>query len=73
MNPGPVWIDVANSPQVLFFKPVRDELLGRGIDVVVTARDFSQTVALCRTLEIPAEVIGEHGGRSLGGKAVELT
>ena len=73
MNPGPVWIDVANSPQVLFFKPVRNELLGRGIDVVVTARDFSQTVALCRTLGIPAEVIGQHGGRSLGGKAVELT
>ena len=41
----PVWIDLANSPHVLFFRPVIDELHRRGIATHCTARDFAQTPA----------------------------
>ena len=69
----PVWIDLANSPHVLFFQPVIAELQRRGIPTTVTARDFAQTVDLCRLLGIEAEVIGAHGGAGLVGKARDLS
>ena len=31
MSAGPVWIDLANSPHVLFFTPIIDELRRRGV------------------------------------------
>jgi len=65
---GPVWIDLANSPHVLFFRPVIDEMHRRGVQTVVTARDFAQTTQLCARFDIDAEVIGRHGGASLSGK-----
>jgi uncharacterized protein len=72
MTGRPVWIDLANSPHVLFFAPVIDELRGRGVETVITARDFAQTVALCERFRIDAEVIGSHGGASLADKVREL-
>ena len=41
-----VWIDVTNSPHVVFFRPLVALLTGRGHDVTITARDFAQTVEL---------------------------
>jgi predicted glycosyltransferase len=72
MTRGPVWIDLANSPHVLFFQPVIDELHRRGVETTVSARDFAQTVELCRLLGIDAEVVGRHGGASLAGKVTNL-
>ena len=69
---GAVWIDLANSPHVLFFKPVIAELQRRRIDVRVTARDFAQTAPLSRRLPVTVEVLGSHGGASLAGKARTL-
>jgi uncharacterized protein len=66
---GPVWIDLGNSPHVLFFKPVIDELHRRGVQTVVTARDFAQTLQLCAEFGVTARAIGRHGGASMGGKA----
>ncbi len=68
----PVWIDLGNSPHVLFFAPVIAELHRRGAATVVTARDFAQTVPLCERFGIEAEVIGRHGGGGLGAKARSL-
>ena len=68
----PVWIDLGNSPHVLFFAPVIAELHRRKVTTVVTARDFAQTVPLCERFGIDAEVIGQHGGGGLGGKAASL-
>ncbi len=70
--PGTVWIDLANSPHVLFFEPVIAELQRRGVDVRVTARDFAQTAALSRRLPVPVEILGSHGGAGLAGKARTL-
>jgi uncharacterized protein len=72
MTRGPVWIDLANSPHVLFFQPVIAELHHRGIHTVVSAREFAQTVELCRLMGIEMEVVGGHGGAGLMGKASNL-
>lgn len=67
-----IWIDLANSPHVPFFSALTKEFAERGHDVEITARDFAETVALARAAGLPADVIGEHGGRSLFGKTANL-
>jgi predicted glycosyltransferase len=60
-----VWIDVSNSPQVLFFKPLIALLEARGDDVGVTTRDYAQTLELLRLHDIPHDVVGpSHAGAS---------
>ena len=41
-----VWIDISNSPQVPFFRPLIALLGARGHDVEVTTRDYAQTLEL---------------------------
>ena len=41
-----VWIDISNSPQVPFFRPLIALLRERGHDVDVTTREYAQTVEL---------------------------
>jgi predicted glycosyltransferase len=65
-----VWIDVSNSPQVPFFRPLVGLLRERGHDVEVTTRDYAQTLELLRLHGIPHEVVGpEHGGANALRKA----
>lgn len=61
-----IWIDLENTPHVLFFEPVIAALRRRGHEVVVSARRFSGTLALARGRGIPVKVIGtgHDGGRS---------
>jgi hypothetical protein len=67
-----VWVDLTNSPHVLVFRPVIAALRARGIEVEVTARDFAQTLALCRRFGIAHTPIGAHAGRGVVGKASGL-
>jgi predicted glycosyltransferase len=67
-----IWIDLANSPHVPFFRALRDEFEERGASVRVTARDFAQTVELAKTAKLNPAVIGGFGGRALAGKAGNL-
>jgi uncharacterized protein len=64
-----VWVDLTNSPHVLVMRPVIEELRVRGHDVQVTARDFAQTLELCRRFEIAHTAIGRHRGGDLLAKA----
>ncbi len=65
-----VWIDVTNSPQVLFFRPLVALLEERGHTVTVTAREFAQTLELLEDAGIAHSVVGPpHGGASRIGKA----
>jgi uncharacterized protein len=65
-----VWIDVSNSPQVPFFRPLIALLEERGHSVEVTTREYAQTVELLRLHGIPHEVVGPgHGGAGALGKA----
>ena len=61
-----VWVDVSNSPQVPFFRPLLALLEARGHEVAVTTRDYAQTLELLRLHGIPHEVVGpRHGGASV--------
>jgi uncharacterized protein len=67
-----IWIDLANSPHVPFFRPLAKEFIRRGHEVVVTARAFAETVELAEGAGFAPQVIGEHGGGKLSGKAGNL-
>jgi hypothetical protein len=70
--PRRIWIDLTNSPHVLFFRPILRRLDEAGVPWTVTARDFAQTVGLLERFGIPHTVIGRHGGASLHGKGLGL-
>ena len=67
-----IWIDLANSPHVPFFRPLANEFMRRGHDVVVTARQFAETVPLAVAAGFAPAIIGGHGGAKLAGKAGNL-
>ncbi len=67
-----VWIDLTNSPHVLFFRPILRRLDEAGVETVVTARDFAQTLGLLQRFGIAHTVIGRHGGASVTGKGLGL-
>lgn len=67
-----IWIDLANSPHVPFFRALIPEFERRGHKVLVTARRFAQTVELACAAKIAHVVIGGHGGAGLAGKAGNL-
>lgn len=72
MSQRRIWIDFANSPHVLFFAPLIPRLQARGAEVLLTARDFAQTVDLLHTYGIEAEVIGGHTGSNRIAKAARI-
>jgi uncharacterized protein len=64
-----VWIDVSNSPQVPFFRPLVALLRERGHEVRVTTREYAQTIELLTLHGIEHEVVGPpHGGAGAAGK-----
>ncbi|HYY58025.1 MAG TPA: DUF354 domain-containing protein, partial [Pyrinomonadaceae bacterium] len=67
-----IWIDLANSPHVPFFRALIPEFTERGHEVEITARDFAQTVEMARMSGLRPTVIGGHGGAGLAGKAGNL-
>ena len=67
-----IWIDLANSPHVPFFRSLANEFIRRDHEVVVTARDFAETVPLAEAAGFAPQVIGGHGGGKLSGKAGNL-
>ncbi|HEY0407215.1 MAG TPA: DUF354 domain-containing protein [Pyrinomonadaceae bacterium] len=67
-----IWIDLANSPHVPFFKALIPEFERRGACVETTAREFAQTVEMATAAGLSPVVIGGHGGRGLTGKAGNL-
>jgi predicted glycosyltransferase len=64
-----VWIDVTNSPHVLFFRPLVALLRAREHDVTISARDFAQTLELLEDAGLEHTVVGPpHGGASRAAK-----
>jgi hypothetical protein len=57
-----IWIDLANSPQVLFFSPIITEMRRRGYELTITTRHFAQTIELAERLGIDHTPIGSHAG-----------
>src|SRR6267378_5095814 len=67
-----IWIDLANSPHVPFFRSLANEFIQREHEVVATARAFAETVELAEAAGFAPQVIGGHGGEKLPGKAGNL-
>jgi len=59
-----IWVDLDNSPHVLFFKPIIDELRNLGYEVFITARDTYQVFDLADKYGLEYEKIGHHYGKS---------
>lgn len=61
MNKKPlnIWIDISNSPHVLFFEPIIPELKKRGHNIYLTARNFCNTKDLLESKGLEAEYIGK--------------
>lgn len=59
-----VWIDIENSPHVLFFNPIIKELKIKGFSIMVTARSYAQISGLLKLYKIDAKMIGRHYGKN---------
>lgn len=62
-----IWIDMTNSPHVLFFEPIIKELKKKH-KIIVTARDYQQTVPLLKQKKIPFIQLGKHHGKNMISK-----
>lgn len=67
-----IWIDIDNSPHVLFFSPIIKRLREDGHEVTVTARECAQTYGLLELHQISFTAIGRHYGKSLLRKVAGL-
>jgi len=59
-----LWIDLDNSPHVLLFAPIIQELQRNGVECFVTARDFSQTRTLAQMHGLEFKTVGGHSHSS---------
>lgn len=59
-----IWVDLDNTPHVPFFRPIIQELRGRGYEVVVTARDAFQVLELAKQMGVACTKIGRHYGKN---------
>ena len=67
-----IWIDLANSPHVPFFKALTDRFVAQGHEIETTARDFAETIPLAQAAGLSPNLIGTFGGRQLSAKAGNL-
>jgi uncharacterized protein len=67
-----LWIDLANSPHVPFFKALASRFISQGHEIETTAREFAETVPMAQAAGFTAHVAGAHGGRAVSAKAGTL-
>src|SRR5687768_7972164 len=67
-----LWIDLANSPHVPFFKALAAKFVECGHEIETTARAFAETVPLANAAGFSPHVVGAHGGRQVSAKAGNL-
>jgi predicted glycosyltransferase len=67
-----LWVDLANSPHVPFFKALAERFKARGHEIETTAREFAETIPLAQAAGFAPEIVGVHGGRAVSAKAGSL-
>jgi len=67
-----IWVDLTAPAHPVVFRPLLTRLRERGHELLVTARDYAQTLELCRIHGIEPTVVGAHGGASMTSKAASL-
>jgi predicted glycosyltransferase len=66
-----IWFDITNTPHVHFFAPIIEHLK-KEHEIMVTARDFSETLPLLKSYGINYTLIGNHKGKSKVKKVLGL-
>lgn len=66
-----IWFDITNTPHVHFFAPIIEHLK-KEHKVLVTARDFSETLPLLESYNIDFTLIGTHKGKNRIKKVLGL-
>ncbi|UGS33760.1 DUF354 domain-containing protein [Capillimicrobium parvum] len=64
-----IWVDLTNSPHVVVLRPVIERWRADGHEVLITARDFAQTLGLLERYGLAHTAIGRHQGAGLPAKA----
>ncbi len=68
LKPAPpkptIWIDLDNTPHVVFFEPIIEELRLRGFPLIITARDAFQVFELADRKKLSYLPIGRHYGKN---------
>ena len=59
-----IWIDISNTPHVNVLMPIIRHLEQNGHELIITARDFSETLPLLKQNGIEPMVIGDHKGKN---------
>jgi len=67
-----IWVDCTAAAHPLVLRPIIERLEGRGHEVLVTAREYGQTLGILERLDIPYTAVGSHGGASTLGKSRAL-
>ncbi len=67
-----IWVDCTAAAHPLVLRPVIERLEGRGHEVMVTAREYGQTLGILDRLDISYTAVGSHGGASALGKGRAL-
>jgi len=67
-----IWADCTAAAHPIVLRPLVERLEEQGHDVVVTAREYGQTLGILERLGIPYTAVGSHGGASTFGKARAL-
>jgi predicted glycosyltransferase len=57
-----IWIDIDNAPHVHIMAPIIEELKKNGHNILITARDYGQTIELLKMKNISHKLIGRHPG-----------
>lgn len=67
-----IWVDCTAAAHPLVLRPIIERLEARGHGVMVTAREYGQTLGILDRLGIPCTAVGSHGGASAPGKGRAL-
>jgi uncharacterized protein len=67
-----IWVDCTAPAHPVVFRPIVERLRAAGHEVDVTARDYAQTLELCRGLGLAHRAFGAHGGGGRAGKLIAL-
>lgn len=59
-----IWVDLDNSPHVLFFSPIIRELEKSGYNVIITAKNHAQVCDLADLFQLKYKQIGHHYGKN---------
>lgn len=58
-----IWFDISNSPQVLMFKDLMEDLKLKGHEIMITSRPLANTIELLNQNNIDHTPIGIHYGK----------